>query len=102
MIGEAQRIDEALKRTLLEDLPVHPRVVGVQGELYRDSTGDDAVRIIVLIDDFTPEEDWTHEKMEPIAEAFRAAVRNSGIDRWPYIDFRTESEQREIDAERRQ
>jgi len=79
--------------------PPEPKVVGMEHELIVDSTGDDAVEILVKLDEATPEDQWMPAWLEPIAKAIRESLRQDGIDLWPYMHFLTPSEEREAEAE---
>lgn len=90
-----QELAEVLRLDKLE-LPQRPRVVDVKYEEYEDSTGDDSLQVYAILDDATPEEEWTWVQVEPIYDAIRSALRAAGEDRWAYftVGTRQQYEQR--------
>lgn len=93
-----ERVQLALAKAR-HQFPPEPKVVGMEHELIIDSTGDDAVEILIKIDDATPEDQWMSAWLEPIAKTIREILRQEGIDLWPYIHFLTPSEEKEAKAE---
>jgi hypothetical protein len=65
--------------------------------LYVDSTGDDAVRFRIILADRPDNE--LHDAMElrKIDDALAEAIRSKGLERIPYADFATETEDSETD-----
>ena len=93
-----QRVQLALEKARRQ-FPPEPKVVGMEHELIIDSTGDDAVKVMVKIDEATPEDRWMPEWLEPIAKAIRESLRGDDIDLWPYVHFLTLTEEKEAKAE---
>jgi hypothetical protein len=79
-------------------LPPTPRVVEIRHELSTDSTGDPAVFVWIILDDATSRSGWSRDHLEPIEDAVRAALADREIELWPYIRFRSFSEQRQLEA----
>ena len=82
--------------------PERPPVHGLIFEIGVDSTGDDAVWIWAILDDSVKKADLDYEKLEPVADIIRMAIRgeftDQALDLIPYVSFRTKSEQQEIEA----
>jgi hypothetical protein len=72
--------------------PRTPRVVDVQYKPYVDSTGDEALRVTVVLADNTTEEQRTWRRIAPIEQAIFRALRRHGVELWPYVRFQTQSE----------
>jgi hypothetical protein len=89
--GEPEKIVAALEKIRFPEC-----VLNWNFELDIDSTGDPAVRIWVFVDDQAMKrEDFTRISLDierKILDAFSAA----GIERWPYVSFRSASEQRAL------
>lgn len=75
-----------------------PRVEDVKYEQRKDSTGDEAVFIWIILDDKAFAKGAIRSQLAPIEEFAAKAVAAIDADVWPYIHFRTASEQREIDV----
>ena len=79
-------------------LPSSPRVVSIHPEKYVDSSGENALRIWVVLSEDTDEGRITGEASLQIKSAIRRSLRTHGISYFPYIffmkeeEFRTESE----------
>ena len=78
--------------------PRKPRVVDLRWETDLDWTGDPCVRVWLIFDDATTEEELAFERIEPYMEKVRKAVDRSDLGLIPYLSIRTRSEQAEIDA----
>lgn len=65
-------------------------------ELGSDSTDDPAVWIWVFVNDATAQRADFTEMTTQIRRKIRDALSSAGIERWPYINFRTSSEQRAL------
>jgi hypothetical protein len=63
-------------------------------ETGNDANGEPALWIWVEIDDTAAAEDVFSQNTKSIRTILERAVRKVAIDRWPYIRFRTTSEQR--------
>jgi hypothetical protein len=67
-------------------------------EFGRDSTGDPAVWIWIVVDDTAANEPGFDREANLLPRQIREALRKSGIERWPYVRFRTASEQKALAA----
>ncbi len=74
-------------------LPGRPRVERVEFAQITDSIGDPALRITVVLDEATSDEEREWSRLAPVADAIRRALAAAEIDLWPYIRFRKVSEQ---------
>src|SRR5438067_9467000 len=73
-------------------LPKTPRVLDVKVEPHVDSTGDDSLRITVILDNKTTDAQRSLKKIEPIENAMREALERAGVELFPYFWFRTRAE----------
>jgi hypothetical protein len=92
-MGEFEHIRTVLD-SVQRSLPPIPRTVGMHFDVGTDEAGDPAVYVVVLLDEGTRDEDWTSEKLDPIAQTIRAALRAAGVSRWPYVRYSKPSELR--------
>ena len=95
------KTDEAVRKLLdLKKLrlPKRPRVVDLHYKTGPDWSGDPSVHVWLILDDATPEEDRTFERLEPARERVREVVRASDLGLIPYVMIRTRSEQTALDA----
>jgi hypothetical protein len=96
MLTKDQR-DEAAIRSLLDPkrlaLPPYPRVTEIRHQIDVDALGQDAARVYVILAD----EDSSWEDAKPIYDAIWTAFEQAAIDRRPYIQFRTRTEQELLD-----
>ena len=67
----------------------------IEAELYLDSTGDAAVRFVVVLADRAGGGLHNSEDLKKIDAALAEALLIREIERIPYTEFVTESEQRE-------
>ena len=70
-------------------------VTAVRYVFEPDSTGDASVRLWVVVSDKDAERVWASSGPERIARALRVAISEQLPDIFPYVYFRTESEQAE-------
>jgi len=63
----------------------------------RDSTGDPAVWIWIILKDTSLAESWVRSNREQLRRWAEKAVRATGIEHWAYITFRTETEQQALE-----
>ena len=93
--------DETLKVALsLESLAPkfpgkRPRVVDIQHEAYVDHLGDDELQVFVILSDDTTTADRKWDKLHPIREVIREALREVREERFPYVRFLTRREFKE-------
>ncbi len=78
------------------ELPPLPKVVDIKTELFVSSTGADALRVWVILDDDTTDEDQSWLKVRPIEDAIQHAIQSAlplyGLEITPFVWFRTKSE----------
>lgn len=90
-MSETQDIRDALEKASLSDI-----VADISHRLDEDSTGAPAVWIWVVVDDHAAANNAFSLEAEKIRNAIREALQSAGIDRWPYVRFRTRSEKAEF------
>jgi hypothetical protein len=93
---DAKQIAEALKG--LTERPPPPHIQGTLIALETDEAGDPAAVITVFLADKTPDSDWVSSRLDPIADFVRNAVRESGVDRYPYVRFAKWSDAPKVDG----
>lgn len=91
-MSDQEQIDAALAAI---DRP--PFVKEIRYALDTDSTGDPAVLIWVILRDDIADSDEILEHVEPVRSTIVQALSDAGIDRWPYLRYRGQSEQAELD-----
>jgi hypothetical protein len=93
--AETFRASKVLRSVL--GSPTKPdSVVDLDYHIGRDSTGDPAVWIWVIIPDEVAESPRFFEITEELAQYFEVLLKHWDISFWPYIHFRTVSEQAEL------
>lgn len=85
--------EEETVREVVENAQLPDFVRGVQAEFDNDAAGDPAVWLFVTVSDDESESDKFEDHALAVLDTLRKAVLSSGIQRWPYIRFRSESEQ---------
>lgn len=88
---EAFRIYYALRR---QEFPDYVRDFAVR--VGEDSTGDPAIWLWVIVDDRVAGRELT-TKVPEVRELVRKTLAREGVDKYFYLMFRTESEQRELE-----
>jgi hypothetical protein len=73
-------------------LPKNPRVVDIGVEEYVDTSGEDALRVTVVLDEGVDVEKLRAEDITGMIGEIRARVRDQGVELWPYIQFVKQSE----------
>lgn len=86
-----QRLAEILNTDYLE-FPEDSHVIGIQYERYDDWSGDDAVRVFIIFDEATTDEERGWPAVYPLTEKIRRALYDAEIDTWPYFRYRKASE----------
>ena len=89
----AENMRDALDLTRLE-LPASPKVVAIEVEDYVDWSGDDALRVYVILSDDTDEFRLTGDEVLQLKSAIRYSLRSHGIELFPYVRLVKESERR--------
>jgi hypothetical protein len=88
---------EAVKR-IIEAVDLPPYVVDQVVEVGEDASGDPAIWVwIIVADDATDRPEFFDESMA-IEDRIFSALEQAGDERWPYVRFRTRSEQAEVTA----
>lgn len=87
----SERLHQVLEPQTLA-LPAQPRVMEIRCYATCDSLGDDALRIVVVLDASTKDEERSWERIAPVERLIRHALRDAGEERFPYIRFRTPQE----------
>ena len=91
--------DAAEIRRVLDQAHISDRVDHYVVATGEDSTGDPAVRIWVILEDAYGESPDLESSSTRIERQIFGVLRNSGVDMWPYVHFRTRTEQAEMDRE---
>ena len=86
-------------REMLEQAHVSDQITAYLVRTGEDSTGDPAVKIWVILNDEAGESPDFGAETADISEQVVAVLRDQHVDLWPYVRFRTRSEQDEIDAD---
>jgi hypothetical protein len=77
-------------------LPERPRVVDIKPQVYVDSFGKDNLNLWVILADDTTELEWAWRNLratdDAILESLVADLREEGLELWPIIWHKTESE----------
>jgi hypothetical protein len=92
MTIDQKKLSAALNLKRLS-LPVIPRVVGIEAESYVDSTGDDALRVWVFLDEQTDAETIPGQAVIRLKDAIHDSLLQHGITLFPYISLTKRSEQ---------
>lgn len=90
-MSEAEVIGEAIKKASLPGT-----VLEVSHRLDVDATGTPAVWVWVVVDDAAAASGNFPSVAAEIRDAIRDVLQKAGIDRWPYVRFRTRSEEAEL------
>lgn len=95
-----QKILDVLKLSKLKlKFPKNPKVVDVRVEDYVDTSGEDALRIWVILDESVDVEKFRGEDIIALKSAIRDCVFELGVGLWPYIYIAKQSELDEDDEE---
>lgn len=90
---ERTAVQAALDQAMKESESATAKVDHYEFDLYVDSTGEEAVRVtIVLADAGAAGSTFGWRDVEPLRSAVLRAFLANGIERWPYVDFRLKSE----------
>ena len=91
--------DEKKIRAIIDAIPRPDFLTEVRFRFDDDWSGAPSVKAIGLLKERKDVREYW-EPIQPFDDAFQTAIRQSGLDYQPYIIYRTESEQREIDGEK--
>jgi hypothetical protein len=94
MLRAVNEIADKLKAALGK--PPHG-VSRVLTKIGTDSTGDPAVWIWIILPDSSFEDASSSSEHKKLREWAANAVRASGVQHWPYVFFRSEAEQTELE-----
>jgi hypothetical protein len=95
-----QKIRDALKLSKLKTkLPKNPRIVDIRVEEYVDTSGEDALRVTVVLDEGVEVEQLTAKDTTALKTTIRNRIREQGVELWPYIQLAKQSELDELDEE---
>ncbi len=96
-----QKILDVLKLSKLKSkLPKNPKVVDIRVEEYVDTSGEDALRIWVILDESVSDDQLMRgEDISALKSAIRDRVFELGVGLWPYIYIAKQSELDEDDEE---
>ncbi len=74
-------------------------VTDIRFALDNDWAGEPAVWIWVIMEDAIADSEEILEHTDPVESTVVQALRDAKISRWPYLRFRGQSEQAELDME---
>ncbi len=95
-----QKVRDVLKLSELKaKLPTNPRVVDIRVDEYVDTSGEDALRVTVILDEDVEVEKLRGEDIRALTREIRNRIRERGIELWPYIEFAKQSELDEEDED---
>jgi hypothetical protein len=79
-----RKVQEGLRLSKLKSkLPRSPKVVDIRVEDYVDTSGEDALRVWVIIDEDVDVERVDGNDVTAVRRAIHDRVRELGVDRWP-------------------
>jgi hypothetical protein len=78
-------------------LPNRPQIAAIEVGEYVSWTGDEGLRVQVILSENTTDEDITGEAVIAIKSAIRAALRSQGIEDFAYVFFAKRSELESLD-----
>jgi hypothetical protein len=86
-------IEEVLDLEKLgKEFPSKPIIKELLYYRYDDHAGEPAIRVVVVLDEATPESDRRGKNLLKIEYAIRTAISEAGIMEFPYFNFRKKSE----------
>lgn len=86
-----EKTNEALDLKTLK-LPPFPPVARIEWEEYEDSTGDDALRLLVVFAENTDVEKITGQQLGDLKRAIRDSLIAHGVEKFPYVSITTPEE----------
>ena len=95
-VDEKTRTALDIKRLLL---PADIAVTKLEAEDYTDSSGEPALRVLVVLDESVDVEKLTGEAIGNLKFAIRQSLRKNGINEFPYIFLAKPSELADTEAE---
>jgi len=95
-VDEKTRTALDIKRLLL---PADIAVTKLEAEDYTDSSGERALRVLVVLNESVDVEKLTGEAIGNLKFAIRQSLRKNGINEFPYIFLAKPSELADIEEE---
>lgn len=83
--------------TVLDAIDRPPFVTEIRHALDTDAAGEPAIWVWVVLDDDTADSEEFFERSEVVRSRIVQSLREAQIARWPYVRFRGQSEQAELD-----
>ena len=80
-------------------LPANLAVTRLEAEDYTDSTGERALRVLVVLDESVDVEKLTGEAISKLKFAIRQSLRKNGVNEFPYIFLAKPSELADTEEE---
>jgi len=80
-------------------LPDSVAVTKLEAQDYTDSTGERALRVLVVLDEAVDVEKLTGEAILELKSAIRHSLRKNGVNEFPYIFLAKQSELADTDEE---
>jgi hypothetical protein len=84
--------------SILRQMKLPETVVDLKHEFGIDSSGEPAVWIWVVLQDAVAGRPTFFSETQEIRERIKSVLRREGVRRWPYIRFRTASEQQSLNG----
>jgi hypothetical protein len=91
-MSEQERIE-----TVLGAIDRPPFVTEIRHALDTDAAGEPAIWVWVVLEDDTADSAEFFERSEVVKSKIVQSLREAQIDRWPYVRFRGQSEQADLD-----
>lgn len=73
-------------------LPPEARVVNIRWHPYVDHTGEDSLKVYVILDESTTAETHGWDAVKPVDRAIRDSLLAAGVQLFPYLHFVKQSE----------
>ncbi len=77
---------------ILNEVRLPDYVLSTPHTLDSDATGDPAVWVLVVVSNSAPDEAWSAGRVGEVRATLKQAIRESGLERWPYIEFCAQAE----------
>ena len=81
----------------LKDADLRPYIKDFAVFVCEDWTGDPAIKIWVIVGDDIVKDESFYNQVSKLDNEIRAALEPLNLDRYPYIQYRTETHQRELE-----
>ncbi len=93
--------EEKQIRKLLDDIQMPDSIAGAEFQLGVNQYGEPAAYIRVIIKDEAWSDDRPYEFAQQILRNIYDAFQEAGLEHWPYMEFITEADLREVQAARK-